>query len=97
LEAEFDAASAQRSRCSGTPAATFGPISKHPTDGQRAGTASTRSRVQFLDGLRGIAALFVVLSHSTGAFFPAVLFGGECGFSQVLYATRSDLAPTTDC
>ena len=42
----------------------------------------------FLDGLRGIAALFVVFCHSTAALFPAVVFGKSTSrLSHILYAT----------
>ena len=46
-----------------------------------------RDRIVFLDGLRGVAALFVVFFHCAAAFFPGVVFGGSTGFSHVLNVT----------
>jgi peptidoglycan/LPS O-acetylase OafA/YrhL len=47
-----------------------------------------RSRVDYLDGLRGLAALLVIFCHAAGALFPAVVFGGSgAGVTHFLYAT----------
>jgi peptidoglycan/LPS O-acetylase OafA/YrhL len=47
----------------------------------------TRGRVDFLDGLRGLAAFLVVISHCASAMFPAVAFGTTASGNQhVLYA-----------
>lgn len=37
-------------------------------------TPPRRQHIDYLDGLRGIAALTVVFSHLAGAFYPAILF-----------------------
>jgi peptidoglycan/LPS O-acetylase OafA/YrhL len=38
---------------------------------------ATSSRVTFLDGLRGIAAFVVIVSHLIAGFFPALYFGAQ--------------------
>jgi peptidoglycan/LPS O-acetylase OafA/YrhL len=39
--------------------------------------SSSTSRVTFLDGLRGIAAFIVIVSHLVAGFYPALYFGAE--------------------
>ena len=40
-------------------------------------SGATSARVTFLDGLRGIAAFVVIVSHLIAGFFPALYFGAE--------------------
>jgi peptidoglycan/LPS O-acetylase OafA/YrhL len=43
---------------------------------ERISAATTDGRIQFLDGVRGIAATFVVLCHCAFAFSPRIVAGG---------------------
>ncbi len=57
--------------------------------------ALKEGRSQHLDGLRGIAALIVVVTHSLSAFQPAVVFGQPAGVGSWL-CLRTPLALCTN-